>query len=83
MLCAVLLGPRPSTAGRLQRERRVVPVAVADLAGSRAAGPTGGPGRPAGTEQLTGLCRAYLAKPAGQRDRALATAAFASNSAII
>lgn len=37
----------------------------------------GGPGRPAGTEQLTGLCRAYLAKPAGQRARALETAAFA------
>ncbi|MGC1215696.1 MAG: hypothetical protein WA890_31120, partial [Micromonospora sp.] len=51
-----------------------VPGTAAPSTGS---GPTGGPGRPAGTEQLTGLCRAYLAKPAGQRDRALATAAFA------
>ncbi|SCL33239.1 hypothetical protein GA0070624_4691 [Micromonospora rhizosphaerae] len=37
----------------------------------------GGPGRPADTQQLTGLCRAYLAKPAGQRARALETPTFA------
>ncbi|WP_089013980.1 hypothetical protein [Micromonospora inositola] len=38
---------------------------------------TGGPGRPAGVAQLTGLCRAYLAKSASQRARALETPAFA------
>ncbi|MGW5673430.1 hypothetical protein ACWEVO_36885, partial [Micromonospora sp. NPDC003776] len=38
---------------------------------------TGGAGRPATVEQLTGLCRAYLAKPAGQRAKALESAAFA------
>lgn len=51
--------------------------APGSAAPSTGSAPTGGPGRPAGTEQLAGLCRAYLAKPLGQRDRALATAAFA------
>ncbi|MEV0429053.1 hypothetical protein [Micromonospora sp. NPDC050495] len=37
---------------------------------------TGLPGRPARTPQLTGLCRAYLAKSAGQRAEALETPAF-------
>jgi hypothetical protein len=36
-----------------------------------------GPGRPAGVPQLTGLCHAYLAKPAGQRAKALEKTAFA------
>lgn len=45
-----------------------------------AASPTpvpGGPGHPATMRQLTGLCRAYLAKPDPQRATALAEPAFA------
>ncbi|SCG44706.1 hypothetical protein GA0070560_10487 [Micromonospora halophytica] len=37
----------------------------------------GAPGGPAGTAQLTGLCRGYLAKPAAQREKALRTPAYA------
>ncbi|SBT39961.1 hypothetical protein [Micromonospora auratinigra] len=40
-------------------------------------GQTGGPGRPAKVQQLTGLCRAYLAKSDRQRARALETPAYA------
>ncbi|MFE9693560.1 hypothetical protein [Micromonospora sp. NPDC005806] len=38
---------------------------------------TGGPGQPAKAEQLTGLCRAYLAKSDEQRVKALEAPAFA------
>ncbi|MCW3842589.1 hypothetical protein ONA70_21040 [Micromonospora yasonensis] len=38
---------------------------------------TGGPGRPATVQQLTGLCGAYLAKSEQQRASALETPAFA------
>ncbi|MEV4482461.1 hypothetical protein [Micromonospora coxensis] len=46
-------------------------------AGSGRPGGPGNPGGPAGTAELTGLCRAYLAKPAAQRERTLRTPAYA------
>ncbi|MGR6319341.1 hypothetical protein Q2K19_29240 [Micromonospora soli] len=42
---------------------------------------TGGPGQPAKVQQLTGLCRAYLAQPDPQRATALETPAFADLAA--
>ena len=80
-----LAPPAPGTSGSTGSGTAGSPTGAGDPTGgapgsaapSTGSARTGGPGRPAGTEQLTGLCRAYLARPVGQRDRVLATAAFA------
>ena len=46
-------------------------------ADTRSPGRTTGPGHPGAGAQLPGLCRAYLAKSAAQRERALAKPGFA------
>lgn len=76
--------PVPSTAGTTGAAGTGSPsqggtpsAGTAGPAGSPTPQRTGGPGRPATVEQLTGQCRAYLAKPAGQRAKALESAAFA------
>ncbi|MFR9776339.1 hypothetical protein ACL02O_09770 [Micromonospora sp. MS34] len=73
--------PAPTTAGSSGAPSR----SAGGSPGAGTSGPavpptpdrSGGPGRPATVEQLTGLCRAYLAKPAGLRAKSLETPAFA------
>ncbi|MFG2054579.1 hypothetical protein ACGFI9_11180 [Micromonospora sp. NPDC048930] len=78
--------PVPTTAGRTgagdtgspsQSPGGTPSVGASGPAASPTPDGTGGPGRPATEQQLTGLCRAYLAKPDEQRAAALETAAYA------
>lgn len=55
----------------------VAPAPTGGTPGGAPGGVTGHPGRPAGVSLLTGLCRAYQAKPSGQRAKALETAHYA------